>query len=392
LSRHRPRTFLFVLCSSVLFAAAAHGAALTSAIKTSATPATYALQIKGFIDQTAKSLTSADPLVQQDARRKLINECENHTGTPASPQFQSEYAKDLNKSLMGILKAANDVHTRVNVAVVVDEVALRILRGGGDVSRLSPLVQTLLSDKQTAVVLWGMKAAKQVMADSIQQGAKPTISSAIVKSLKAHLDAGVVVEEAYNALTIKVIQQGDIYDTVQHSPQFAATIVNVIPDLLDVITLRTQQFHSGTVPPSPQAEEVVSVFLSVTAYPAIAANAALLKRTLTVMGNLTCSVVALVSAGNNTPELIDVVREDGSFFFTIGQQMQGQGNQDASKLQDAAKLFSAISVNSDPTTMTKSCDGLTHALGAFGVTISSDGSSGAAPGPPVQPAILGSSK
>jgi len=160
----------------------------------------------------------------------------------------------------------------------------------------------------------------------------------------------------------------------------------VIPDLLDLIALRTQQFQSATVPPSPQAEEVVSVFLSVTAYPAIAANQALLNRTLKVMGDLTCSVVQAVAKGNNTPEMVDVARADGGFFDTIGQQMQNPG------VQGAGKTILGISVNSDPGTIGKFCDGLVTALGAVGVTISSDGSSGSAPETSAQPAIAGSSK
>ena len=387
MSRHRPRTFVFVLCSSALFAAAAHGAALTSAIKTSATPASYAAQIQGFINGKTKDLTSDNALVQHEARKSLIDECENHTGGPASPQFQTEYAKDLNKALGGVLKAANDIRVRVNVAVVANEVATRILRGGGDVSQLSPLVQTLLGDKQTAIVLWGMKAAKQVLADAMQGNTKPEkISKLIVSSLKNHLDVGIIVEEAYNALTLKVIAQGDFFDTLKRSPQFAGMIGPVIPDLLDVIALRTQQFRAGAVPPSPQAEEVVSVFLSVTAFPAISANPALLNRTLKVMGDLTCAVVRAIQNGNNTPEMVEVARALGSFFDTIGQQMQNPG------VQLAGRNILGISVNSDPSRMGAFCDGLRDELGKVGVTISLDGSSGAAPETPAQPAIAGSSK
>jgi hypothetical protein len=347
----------------------------------SATPAQFAGQIQGFIDNAVAGLSAPSAVAQQQARKSLIDESENHTGGPATPQYQSLYAADVNKALLQGFKANNNnVHFRINAGVVAAEVAARVLRGDGDVAPLSPIVQALLNDKQSAVVLWGMKAAKYVVADGIQKGANAgVVSKLIVKAMKAHGDVGSIVEEAYNALTF------DKLDKVKGNPQFAAWVGPILPDLLDLIAFRAEQYRKLGTPPSPQAERVVSVFLSVTAFPAVNSNPATLNRTLTVMGDLTCSAVGSVAAGNTAQELVDTARDDGRFFDTIGAQMQNQ------PMQVAGKSIADINANTDPTKMTDRCAGLVAALKGIGVNILPGGGGGAVAAP-AQPALAGTPK
>jgi hypothetical protein len=380
LSRHRFSILLAVLCCPALLVATASGDRLPSSIKSSSNPAASRAQIEALITSSVTGLGSDDPAVQKESRTTLVKECENHAGVPASPQYQSEYATDLNTAVLTALKNSKTVRQRVNAAVVVTEVANRISRDGGDVTPLAPSVQAFLNDKNPAVVLWGMKAAKYLLASTLQLGGNTApLTKLIVKAAEANGSWGQIIEEAYNALTLDKLK-------IQNGAQLAG----LVPDLLDLLNWRVQQYRNAP-PPSPQAERPVTVFLSVTAYTSISTNSALQNRTLKEVGEMTCVLIKSIVNGNNSPEILDMVKKYGDAFQAFGTQMTTMAVPAGPGVLTSGKSISAINGNMAPAQMGGLCDSLVAALKAAGVTINPDAGPGAAENPS-QPAIAGAHK
>lgn len=382
MSRYRLPILLTVLCSFALLLSPARGDRLPSSVKSSTSPQGSRAQIKSLISQQVAALASGDPTAEQTARTTLVYEVESHSGATASEQYQTEYATDLAAALLPVVNDPKwGLRARLNAAVVTTEVAAKVWRGGGDCSVLTPLVQAFLKDKQPAVVLWGIKAARFALGSTVQVGNGDPLAKLIVKAAEANGNSGPIVEEAYNALTFERL--GDKFAA---NPQFPAWVGPVLPDLIDLMEWRLGRYRAAAdPPPSPQAERSVAVFLSVTAFPAVNAQPATRDRALKVMGEMTCSLLHAVANGNTSPELIETIKKYGDAFSALGQLLANDG------MQTVGKNVSSISSNTDPNKMGNLCDGLAASLKAVGVNIDSGGGPGAAQ-TPGDSTVVGSSK
>lgn len=383
--RHRLRIVFAALCLPALISTAAIGAdRLPANIKTSGSPAMFAPQIQSLVDSLAAGLATDDPVTQQNARLTLVNECKNHTGGAASPQYQTLYVGCVNKALLQLLKekGGKNVRLRVSAGVTAAAVAEVVFKDGADASKLAPTVQELLADKQTAVALWGIKAAKPVIASIIANGGNPTpVSKLVVKAMQEHGESGPVVEEACSTLTLEHLIS--VQFKANLGAGFDPAILTIIPDLLDLIAWRAEQYTNGN-PPSPQAERVVPVFLSSTAAGALALNPAVSNRAIKVMGDLTCATVHNVAGGNTNADLIEMVRYEGRFFDDLGDKTANPG------VKAAGRAIADISDRTDPAKLTARCADLGDALKTLGVNLGSGSTPGATQTP--APAVAGAPK
>lgn len=350
LSRHRVRTLRALLCLPALFVASA-GGAITSAIKTSASPAAYRAVIQGFINTQVAQLGANDPAAQKAARDELVSNSENRVGgDPASPQYQKEYATDLGEALLPLLKPTTKLRVRLNAAVVVGDVA-RLIHKGAVSDQLAEIAKKLLDDKETSLALWGVKTAKYAMADlAVNDGKTDTLADAVVKAVKAHATSEAVLEEAYSALTL---------DTIDTAPNFD----KVLPKLLKVLEWRAAEYQNPDPPPAPLAEEKLPVLLSVTRVNVVNGDPKLRADTLKAMGDITCANLNAVANGDTRPELIEIIRKYGEAFAVFGQQMQDSG------LASAGKAISTTSASMDPAKIGQECDGLRATLKSTGIAL-----------------------
>jgi hypothetical protein len=362
LSCHRHRV-LFAFLYPALLAATTFGDQIPSTTKSSTGPATYQSQIQLVINNAAKDLASEDPAAPKHGRESLIYECENHAGGGgASQQFQSLYATLLAKTLLPLTKPNVSLRTRLNVAIVTREIAAKSYKNVSS-DPLAPLVSAELSDKQEPVVLWGLKAARYVIpAVATNAGNAAALSKLVVQAAKAHGDSGPVIEEAYGALILE--------------PTLAGSI---LPDLLDLLEWRTKQYQGGAnTPPSTLAEQSVTVFLSVNAFPAVNANPVILNRTLKDVADFSCAVLQSFAAGNNSGDLIEMIRATGSAINAFGQQL---ANND---LKAAGDAIAKVGPNTPAGQVTASCAALAAALKPMNININPVGAAAA-----VDPAIAG---
>jgi len=197
-------------------------------------------------------------------------------------------------------------------AVVAGRVAESV-HGAGAADQFAKLSEALLKDKETAVVIWGMKTAKYAVGRMVQNGGNVSaFDKLIVNTVKTNRGSGPIVEEAYGALTL---------EPYQTSEQITKLTAAVLPDLLDLIQLRTEQYRSQDLPPSPLAEDKVDRFLPLAGFPAVKASAQTLNRPLKVRGEMTCAVLHTISDGHPSEALIALARADGSAMMVFGDQL-----------------------------------------------------------------------
>lgn len=380
MSRHRlPQLLPAFVFSVALVAAPVLADRIPSAVKTSSTPPSNA--ISAVLTPQVQNLSSADPLVQKQARESIVFECAGHAGLSASPEYGTLYATLLSKALMPAA-ASPSIRIRLNAAVVVASVAAQVYHDAGSAAGLQPLVEKLLKDPQQAVVLWGAKSAKYIIASDLEHGGNPTsLDKGLVQAAKDYPDSGPIIEDVYTSLTL---YEG-AFAKLKNDPQFPQNAQVIMPDLLDLIAWRGDQYKVGSNPPGPLADLPATVFIPVTVFSAVQSNPAMLNRTLKVMGDSTCSTLRFLANGTPTPDLMDMAKAYGRAFDAFGQQMPN------ADVQKAGHAIADMSQNADPTRMGKLCDDLATALKSVGVNLANGNGPGADESVP-PPAVAGSTK
>ena len=332
MTHHRYRVVVLAVCCSLLGSAFAR-AAIKTEVKTS-TPlsgdakATIALAIKDSTSKLAAAVTANDPTLELAARKSFSDDADT-TGTIASKDYQTEYALAVKGALGPVLQPQTDPVQKLNAAIVVANVAGRVARTqSADV--LVPLIQTMLKDKYWPVVYWGLKASRYALASAVQnsqgtgQKAIP-LTADIIAAVKANEKSGQIIDEAYQALVLEPIPKTDL--------GIDADIALVLPSLLDVIEWRTTLYAAGAPPVSPNAEAIPANVLPLYAFKTISdpANAALKKRVLKALGDLTTAQLTAIQAAAPAPDadLIDGAIRLGNALTAFGAKLNDAGLQTA---------------------------------------------------------------
>jgi hypothetical protein len=358
LSHHRHRFLLVLLCSPALWLTNAR-AAIPSSVKQSTSPTVLESGVRPFI--TGEIARLKNKSTQKMGKDALIAECVGSGDVTATPEYQIAYARELNRQLTPLLKDSA-IRVRLAAAIVAAEVAFKTDKTDAP-AEFDSLAKTLMTDKENAIQLWGVKLAKYVIADLAQQGKDiKAIDKAVLAVVKDHPDRGYFAEEAYAGLTLEPL------DT--KSEGFAKATPAVLPDLLNLMTERTAQYATA-VPGSPQAEEKATIFLAVNAQSAVSAPA-VRNRVLQVLGEAACAVLTQIANGNNANELVSVARAEGGALNVFGQNF---GNP---ALSAAGQAISSVSPSTPSNTLNANCTSLAGALKGMGVNLQNGG---APPGP-----------
>ena len=309
----------------------------------------FTSQIDAFVSSQAQALSSGGPDASA-ARGRIVDQ----VAGDVSNSFRDEYARALNDALGGLDLAAMEPFPRVNVAIAVEGVA----RATGN-PRLIPVIEKLVKDDSPGVALWGIKAARYVIGESMRQsppGREP-LSKAVLAAVETHSRRGPIAEDGYRALQLRLLdndgaQVGDL--------TLSRGVPQVVPASLDILKLRLAMYGPTDendveedvvrplpprTPPSPRAEnEVMRLVAYPTVWPRQDAN--LQKRTV---GDLRQALVILRDArilaqeSVNAPDIDTATRDQRS---RLREEIATVMNNTANTLQAIASAKTGAPANS----------------------------------------------
>ena len=300
--------------------------------------------ITRHIDAAVKSLTTDDPDKQARGREDLATGLVIAADPNAqpSPVFIDAYTTALAKALTPLANH-EDMRVRLNAAIVAARVAER---AGND--RLAEVAVRFMNDKNPAVALWGVKAARAMLPMALTKGGD---NNPLVKGLIQIVErvmTGAAVTEVYDAVSLNVI--------TAKPPPGPAVIKGAVPVMLRVFRLRVDGY--GVVPPPDAAlDNVASEFLS---FGPVWQQMAAPQRTEAVqaMADLLSYAAqhAQLLEGADRTELITIFKRTGAALQVIG---------DANKMPavaNAAREVQRISTGMDGTEIIQRVTTLTDAL------------------------------
>jgi len=325
-----------VIPALVLLASGATFGQLTDAIKKAPNPDNAAIQ--RYVDAAAKNLATEDPEKQAQGRESLASGAAVADGQ-ASPTFLDAYAGAVAKALTP-LAGHDDMRVRLNAAIANARVAER----AGNL-RLQDVTVRFVSDKTSAVALWGVKAARAMLPLALGAGGNNPIPGALVQAVKKFL-FGPIVTEVYDALSLNVA----------NAKPPANVIKGAIPVMLQVLRTRVDSY-SGGVPPDPVVDNVASEFFSFnTVWQQM--SAAQRTEAVQAMTDLVNYVgqYAQIMEGEERNALIPVFRRTGAALQVIG---------------DAVKSTPLVNAAKDVTKVSSGMDGteIVQKTGALGVAV-----------------------
>lgn len=162
-------------------------------------------QVRKFVAAEVAAMAGGDPAIQSAARRNLVlssHVLQQNKPVPASPIYQQLYSTTLNTTLLSQLKHP-DARIRLNAAVTLTQVAFFMNQG----TTLQKAVLATLSDTSEPVVLWGVRAARQIypyLLDTDKAQATE-VASAVLQAMFRYPKQTPLVADAFGALAGKEV-------------------------------------------------------------------------------------------------------------------------------------------------------------------------------------------
>jgi hypothetical protein len=297
---------------------------LSKDIRTATDLTPYAASISGYVhDQVALIGKDEDPKQSSTARDSLIDEVRGLVDP--SPQFLDAYEAELRTQLTPLLDSATtpNVRVRLNAAIVVANIAAK-----SEDAQLAQLVVKELNDPSEAVVLWGLKAAHDVLPPALSVPNLKVQLIAAIKKAAERLATGPIVAASYNALAIS--------DKPGQSP------ADLIEPVQSLLAWRIAQY-AGAVPPEPPADSRATTFLTQQSVWSIQSQA---QQLITAQQLVDLIGAAAVDLGTAQPEdhdeLINLLAKAGGGIFAIGYRAGDQA------LETAATPLSKVDQRPPP--------------------------------------------
>ena len=308
-------------------------------------------QIDDFVNTNAKKMASEDPKEQGDARDALIGGAvvtgNAAAGQGPSPAYLDAYAQSVDKAVTPL--AANpDMRVRLNAAIVIARVAEK-----ANNDRLATAAIKFMNDKQPAVALWGVKAARPMLPAvlSIAGGQKP-LAPALAQTVQRHALLSSIISEVYEALTLI------LFNLPSGQRPAPATIKGAIPVMLRVFRMRVDGYTGG-LPVDPSVDNIPAEWLSfqpVWSQMTPAQQLETVQAISDLLGLL--GQHAEVMSGDERAPLLPVFRRTGKAIQVIGD------SNNLPQVSAAAKAVQNISAGTEGGDVRKATDGVAAALKA----------------------------
>jgi hypothetical protein len=233
--------FLAALSAAFFFVrpSATRAADISQDIRTADDATPYKATIDANIQSQVTSILQDDPIQSARARDSLVDEVRGLI--PPSASFLDLYCSELQSQFAPLTAPTASIRVRLNAAIVVARVAATAKD-----ANLAQLVIAELNDQNEAVVLWGLKAAHDVIPPALNvQTLKASLISAVIKAAQ-RLTTGPIISAAYNAL----------------SPTDPSTpLASLIDPVQTLLAWRLTQYNNA-VPSEPPDDAVAIGFLT----------------------------------------------------------------------------------------------------------------------------------
>jgi hypothetical protein len=324
-------------------------AAISQAMKNASDAEVYRPTISAFVALQIPKLIGDDADAQKAARMTLIDQVGSNP--PPGASFMDVYADVLNQAMEPVANSKS-IRARLNLAVVNAEVATR-----ANNARQASVTKIFLLDSAAPVAMWGMKAAKFELLPQMREPAilrKPDLIAAILQSVKNHPDDGLVVDDAYLALTLKDT------DPALHSVG-DPVIQELVPQVLSLLTYRASQYATDP-PPAPTADEGALFLTRLKVWKL--ETPAQQAQTMKLMLDVVSAVTKLLDAADQDTraDLMDLLRKFGRGFSILGGFVQSD------PLQKAATDLYNISSDVKSDVLSQRIDALSAAIQDLGQT------------------------
>lgn len=317
LSHHRQTRHLLLILLIAFGSGPAAMGQLTKSVRESVDAKSSRPVIDTFVAAQIKNLSSEDAKIQKNARDLLANEASYPT---VSSGFLDEYADSLNAAVLPLANSP-DFHVRLSAAIAVARVAAK----AGN-TRLSGATIAFIKDKNPAVALWGLKAAKYILPSMILGLQAPgPMGQAVIDAAKLH-STGAVAEEAYNTLLL----QTDAGGLRGFQP---AVLKPYLPIPIGLFEYRVK-LYEDFAPPQPLADTLACKFF-VNANVWQAMTVPQQRQAQQLMLDL-LKGAAKQNAADSKPELVEVIRQTAGAFEVAAGPLKND------PLKKAAHLLSTI--------------------------------------------------
>ena len=227
-------------------------------VKTAADVTAHRQTIDQFVNDNIKKLSGEDAGAQGDARDALVGAAvlsgtaalAGGGGQQPSPAYLDAYTQALDRALTPLANHP-DMRVRLNAAIVTAKVADK-----ANNDRLANAAIKFMNDKQPAVALWGVKAARPMLPTVLNiAGGQNPLAPALAQTVQRHALLANIITEVYDALTLNLFN----VPSGQRPPP--TTIRAAVPVMLRVYRMRVDGYAGG-LPPDPSVDNIPAEWLA----------------------------------------------------------------------------------------------------------------------------------
>lgn len=286
---------------------------VASSVRSSDKPEEARAQIDAYIAGHLARLLSGDARAVRDSREALVGEVLPPPPTVTSA-YKDVYAESLAKAVAGHLKEANP-QTRLQIAIIVGRAAQSV-----DNDKLKGAVEALIADPNLGVELWGLKAARGIIAQQVLTPAvlqNSTTLTAVVNAAMKNPADGNIAREAYEALQISRADQ---------VVKLKGAIPVLAPRVLDLLDARSALYAKG-IPEQADADREAGTFFALHAFPGLTQ-----EQKVKVVQDLCDQLLLTAQYSVNTPSgpqqkaITDLTRSAGGSLNLIASSIDQAGS------------------------------------------------------------------
>lgn len=298
-------------------------AAVPADARTTPAPEAFRPQIAEFIRGHLARLTAEDPAVVSASRAALFGEVAGaNTTSSYKDLFGATFAQQV-----GALWGSADTRLRLQIGVVAARIA-----ASSDNTQMASVAERLLADPSPAVVLWGLKTARGVLAFQTSLPAGLTgskLPGLVAEAVARHAARGDITREGYNALQL---------DVTKLPTMRGATIQQLAPHVSAILKARAALYRTG-FPDYADADRDAATFFSNFAFVGLTApdKVAVMQEMADIV--MLSALRGAEASGQEQKVMLDHATNVGKNLYVLAQTINARPTPQTRAFEEAAVFF-----------------------------------------------------